>query len=266
MSWDSDEPVTAPAADDAGTEAKQPESHQPSKRESRDKFANDLWNAFANDPGTRAFKIVGDELHEIPKEEVIVGPIAEGPCSAPTEKPARLKFIELKVPPRSDWAAGDGARHLFIWDPETDPAGKRLPRISRLLGIRPPPPTDPRNEAGADDPFFWQGRLRNEEEMSGIVYEVLRKAMLESAFCWHDLFWEGTEGMFPCEVARLIIQEGPFAFDELVRWDDERLTSYFWMMAHTYVHFSPRLAHEARGRLRVEVLEAIEHGTWTAVE
>jgi len=264
MSRDPNEPDVASVDDGAANTAKT-ESAQPSGRDSRDEFRDELWNAFATLPGTRTFKIVGDELHEVPREEVIVGPSAEGPCSAPIEKPARLKFIKLKVPPGAD-GAGDGARHLLIWDPETDPAGKRLPRIAQLLGLGPSAPASPDDGAGAGAPFFWQGRLRTEEDMSVIVYEILRTAWLESAVCWHDLFWEGTKGMFPCEVARLIIQEGPFAFDELVRWDDELLTWYFWTMAHTYVHFSPRLAHEARGRLRVEVLEAVEHVARAAVE
>ncbi len=111
-----------------------------------------------------------------------------------------------------------------------------------------------------DDPMFWDGRLRTQGEMIGIVYEVMRKALRYPVMAGCDLGWGGTYGKFPYDVARLIIQEGPIALEEFIHWDDETTTWYLWAIASTYVHFGPERAHSVRDRLRREAFDAIEHG------
>ena len=118
----------------------------------------------------------------------------------------------------------------------------------------------------SNDPWFWDGRLRTEDEMTGIVYEIMRKALRYPVMAGCDLGWGGTYGKFPYDVARLIIQEGPIDLQEFIRFDAETMSWYLWTMASTYVHFGPERAHAARERLRREMLEAIEHGIQNSVE
>ena len=50
----------------------EPDSPPPAGFDSWEAFRTEIWNAGLEQPGTRAFKIVGDELHEIPKEEAFI--------------------------------------------------------------------------------------------------------------------------------------------------------------------------------------------------
>lgn len=116
------------------------------------------------------------------------------------------------------------------------------------------------------NPMFWDGRLQTEDEMIKIVYAIMRKALRYPVMAGCYLGWGGTYGKFPYDVARLIIQEGPIDLGEFIRFDTETMSWYLWTMASTYVHFGPERAHAVRERLRREAFEAIEQGTWTAVE
>ena len=54
-------------------------------------------------------------------------------------------------------------------------------------------PTDSEEQ----DPMFWDGRLRTEDEMIKIVYEVIRKALPYPVAAGCYLGWGGTYGKFP---------------------------------------------------------------------
>ncbi|HOC44122.1 MAG TPA: hypothetical protein PKJ99_13990 [Thermoanaerobaculales bacterium] len=125
-------------------------------------------------------------------------------------------------------------------------------------------PTDP--EARNNDPMLWDGRVRTEDEMVKIVYEVIRKALRYPVMAGCYLGWGGTYGKYPYDVARLIIQEGPIDLREFIRFDQETMSWYLWTMAATYVHFGPERAHAVRERLRREALEAIEQGIQNSVQ
>ena len=104
-------------------------------------------------------------------------------------------------------------------------------------------------------PFEWGFRSCSARRMSRVVFFVLHENLTGLFHRDRALCWDKVEGLYPYDTARLILEEGPLSIDEIRNLDDERLKTYLWGCACTFVHFGHEAALAARKDLREEFLQ-----------